>query len=119
MEKLYQYSLQHILSHLIALEEHFSSLDDFCWGDCVPKHALALMIYLEEIQNYAYAKDKEYWKILQIRMKAWFSSELKQGLEDKYASQVRVIRQEIMKKFYLEDFLLRTKSTKSQRGCCQ
>jgi hypothetical protein len=113
MEQKYKYTLEKILQHLIALEEHFR--DFACWEDCLPKHLLALQMYLEEMTTFCFPNDRHYWLALKTRSAVW-ANEMTKGNELIYADQLRTLRKEIMTKFFVTDFLQRVGQTK--RGQC-
>jgi hypothetical protein len=108
----YKYTLEKLVQHLIALEEHLR--DNQC-SDCIFKHGMALKLYIDEAISLCSEVDQKYFKALRTRFEAWFSK-LNSAKEEINADQIRDLRKEIVNKFLLSDF---ERQYKSKKGCCK
>lgn len=95
----YKYTLDKIIGHLAALEEHFET--NACWAECIPKHISVLKVYLQEMIVYTLnSPNLEYWNNFYKEFDIWANNILPLQ-ELSYISYVRNKRKEIVEKFWI------------------
>ena len=95
----YKYTLDKIIGHLAALEEHFET--NACWAECIPKHIAVLKVYLQEmIAATLNSPNLEYWHNLSKEYHIW-AKQIIPGKELEYIHFVRNKRREIVEKFWI------------------
>ena len=95
----YKYTLDKVIGHLIALEEHLETHP--CWAECIPKHLCAIKVYLQEMIVYTLNSPYlEYWYNLNKEFTIWADKILPEQ-ELQYIEYIRKLRKEIVEKYWI------------------